>query len=145
MLENNIYELQLNIACVNVIFNYSDKGSNEMGNQQPSLFEGEKTCNKCQETKNVTEFRLTKMRGKTVRLAICLPCQAEWHRQHYEKHLELNRESNRLRASHYRSTKPENAKIAAKKYKVRKQAENTEAILSAYGRKCFCCGEDNPL
>jgi hypothetical protein len=119
--------------------------SSKMGNQQPSLFEGDKTCNKCGCVKHITEFRLTKMRGKTVRLAICLTCQAKWHREHYQKHIELNREINRKRASHYRSNKPEKAKNAAKKYRLRKQAENREKIYAAYGNKCVCCGEDNPL
>ncbi len=115
-----------------------------MGNQQPSLFEGEKICNVCRETKPITEFRLTKMRGKVVRLAICLVCQSAWHKEHYRKHLEINREANRLRAQHYRSTKPESAKRAAKKYRLKKQAENRAKIYEAYGGKCACCGEDNP-
>jgi hypothetical protein len=116
-----------------------------MENQQPSLFEGEKTCNKCGSVKPIAEFRLAKMRGKTVRLAICLCCQAEWHRQHYQKHAELKREANRLRAQHYRATKPEGSRNAARKYKRRKQAENKAAIYAHYGDKCICCGEDNPL
>lgn len=145
MLKNNIYDSQHNIACGKVIFNYGDKGSDEMENQQPSLFEGEKVCSVCKRVKPITEFRLTKNRGKQVRLALCLQCQAEWHKEHYQKNLELYKEANRKRAQHYRSIKKPSVLASAKKYRTRKIAENREAILNAYGNKCTCCGEDNPL
>jgi len=116
-----------------------------MGNQQPSLYEGEKACNKCGTIKPIEDFLLANMRSKPVRLAICKPCQSVWHKEHYQKHIELNRESNRLRAAHYRKTKPEGSRNAARKYKTRKLLENRTAIYNAYGNKCKCCGEDNPL
>jgi hypothetical protein len=103
--------------------------SSKMGNQQPSLFEGDKTCNKCGCVKHVTEFRLSKMRGKITRLAICLTCQAKWHSEHYQKHIELNRERNRMRASHYRSTKPENAKAGRKQKKYLRRIRQQVCML----------------
>jgi len=116
-----------------------------MGNQQPSLYEGEKTCSKCKETKSIVLFRLAKNRGKLVRLALCLTCQKQWHQEHYQRNIELNREANRLRASHYRLTKPESSRRASQKYKAKKLLENRQAIHVAYGSCCVCCGESDPL
>lgn len=115
-----------------------------MGNQQPSLFEGEKTCRVCEKTKDIREFRLINNRGKAYRMNICIECDREWHKEHYRKDLEATRADRKERARVYRENNREAYNAKNRRFKMLHRERDRNHIYEAYGNKCACCGETNP-
>lgn len=114
-----------------------------MGNQQPSLFEGEKSCRVCKKSKHVKKFMLYNSRGKTYRKNICLKCEKEWHRKYYYRDLEATRKRRREQARKYREKNREAYNAKNRRFKKLHRERDRNLIYEAYGNKCACCGETN--
>lgn len=119
-----------------------------------------KTCPRCKETKEDTEFHRNKKTGKLA--SYCNPCKRVWERErrvlHKEEYNERAREWRKAnpakaREAHYRWRKshPETWRAAYGRwaYKNRLEYEATrraairDEVFSAYGGyRCACCGEE---
>lgn len=119
-----------------------------MENQQPSLFEGKKTCKVCKVEKDITEFRLTHHPGYTTqrRHTTCSECLKKWSHDHYqntmtpERRKELNERERQWRKDH-----PEQTKAKAKKFHAKYNERDRRRVFAHYGGKCSCCGECEPM
>lgn len=122
-----------------------------------------KTCPRCKEPKEDTEFHRNPKTG--VLAAYCHPCKkawaAEWRARNRDKERERQREYRQknwdsAKKSQYkwREANPEKwAALQAKwrannltAYTAKKRASNRDAVFQAYGGYvCCCCGEDEPM
>ncbi len=116
-----------------------------MGNQQPSLFEGTKTCRVCGKSKDIAEFRLYNNRGKSLRKNSCIQCDAEWHKAHYANNAETIKPRNRDKANEYRRQNREEYNAKNRRFKMLHRERDRKLIYEAYGNKCACCGEANHM
>lgn len=67
-----------------------------------NLFEGERTCTRCNETKPIEEFRLRVRSGKQVRIERCRDCERADRREHYHANKDKRKRKSRagLRQAH---------------------------------------------
>ena len=114
-----------------------------MADQQPSLFEGVRTCRVCSETKEIVEFRLVKNRNRVYRSNRCLSCEKEWMRNYAASPAIRQRQNDAMRK--FRRENPEAARAHGRKWAKYTRDKNMRTVYEAYGNKCQCCGEDNPL
>lgn len=141
-----IHKFACNLIRNNVIVLYDIKLSKEskMGNQQPSLFEGTRTCKKCNATKDITEFYLTHRPGYTTqrRTRACKECLLKWQHEHYKERMTPERRSLlNARARQWRKDNPEKTKQKAKHFHAIYRDRDRKLVYEKYGDKCVCCGE----
>lgn len=112
-----------------------------MGNQQPSLNEGSKVCRRCHKTQPIEWFRLVNNSGRVYRLNTCKTCVAkqvsEYQRGNRETYNENMRRFRRENLEHVR----EYGRNSARNFRKKQCAK----VHAAYGGKCVCCGETEPL
>lgn len=113
-----------------------------MGNQQSALFEGEKKCRICKESKNIEEFILYESRGKYYRKNLCHKCERKWQRDHASKKSVLERK--RLWQKRYVEKDRDAYNEKNRRWKAAQRESDRNAIYKAYGNICACCGETNP-
>jgi hypothetical protein len=119
-----------------------------MGNQQPSLFEGSKACKICKETKGIIEFRLVKNRNRdkserVYRSSMCIECEKTYNHSLFRTN--YDRETANTKMRQYRLDNPEKARSEGRKWAKVTRDNNRAKVYAAYGDKCQCCGESNPL
>jgi len=112
-----------------------------MGNQQPSLIEDKKVCRTCHEEKLITQFRLVKNRGRIYRSNWCVTCERAWQRDYAKRHRARNREAMRR----FRRENPEHVRAQGRKWAKQVRDNQRAKVYAAYGNKCVCCGETEPL
>jgi hypothetical protein len=120
----------------------------KMGNQQPSLFEGTKVCNRCETEKPITAFRLYKGQKRSGerydrRSWLCVECERQYnydyHRRTYDK------DAQNLKMREWRKENPEAARSNGRKWAKITRDKHKDSVYTAYGNKCVCCGETEPL
>lgn len=111
----------------------------EQDNQQPSP--EKRTCKKCGETKDLTEFAKVycqKLRGRQYYQHTCLTCHAKYHR-------EKARRERAAKPEHYRAYKKkwyhENNSRARAYCRVTNTKLRDEVFAAYGGAICKCCGE----
>lgn len=116
-----------------------------MDNQQPSLFVGKtKVCRVCGKRKAIANFKIYVSRDKQYSRNICVACEKEWHKQHYQKNLVANRLVSKEAAKRYREKDRAAYNARNRGFKVKYRDRDRALIYEAYGSKCACCGEANP-
>jgi len=116
-----------------------------MDNQQPSLFVGKKkVCRVCERRMEISCFKMYVNRQKTYRKNICVDCEKEWFREHYQKNLEANRLASKASAKRFREKDRVAYNARNCRYKALYRERDRRLIYEAYGNKCACCGEKNP-
>lgn len=112
-----------------------------MGNQQPSLEVGSKVCRVCEKRKSIDSFRLLHNRGRVYRSNRCLICEAAENREYHQRNKARYRENMRR----FRKLNPEHVRAQGRKWaKVLRERQRAQ-VYAAYGGKCQCCGETEPL
>jgi len=87
-------------------------------------------CSKCHKKKNTSEFKVKSYKGKPWRGHVCLACYRAQMRVYYKKKPGV--------FTGWRKKNPERFLEIAKRYFLRLKQE----VISAYGGKCACCGEN---
>jgi len=116
-----------------------------MDNQQPSLKDTRRTCTKCGEEKELTQFNFVgkSPNGKQYRGFCCKDCTAIYNREYSKPRERKEKAKARMRERRAAGLpKPILSKLAAYQRGYRRAA--LTRVLTAYGNRCACCGEDEP-
>ncbi len=119
-----------------------------MANQQPNLFEGSKVCKVCKETKEIDEYRLVRnkyrdRRDRVYRHSMCIPCEQNYNHSLFRTN--YDREKSNARMKQWRADNPELARAHGRKWGKVVRDQQRAKVYAAYGNKCQCCEETEPL
>ncbi len=105
-----------------------------------------RVCRKCGETKPLEEFQAThKGEGKPWRRHVCNSCESMRKQGYYNANYEDIREKQNKKArKSYRDLTPEQLAERALWQRLYREKFKVQ-IFEAYGNKCACCGETEPL
>ena len=119
-----------------------------MANQQASLFEGEKRCKVCKETKGIEEFRLVHnryrdRRERVYRHSMCTECEKTYNHSLFRTNYDREKLNANMRK--WRAENPEKARAHGKKWGKYMRDKQRSQVYDHYGRQCVCCGETNEI
>ena len=112
-----------------------------MDNQQPSKVEEKATCRVCGDEKLIKEFRLYKNRNKVYRSKRCIACTAKYHSKYFAD----DKERFNTTARQKRIEQPDLVRARENEWAKKTRINARTKVYEAYGNKCACCGETEPL
>ena len=115
--------------------------SNRMDNQQPSKVEDKRTCCVCHQELPIEEFKMYKNREKMYRSWRCVSCTKKYHASYFANDKERFNATARAAREKTPDLVRERENAWAKKTRINARTK----VYNAYGNKCACCGETEPL
>jgi hypothetical protein len=113
----------------------------KMDNQQPSEVEGKTICRVCGEEKSMDNFLLYKNRDKVYRSKRCVSCTKKYHSKYFAD----DKERFNANARDQRLKNPSVVRARENEWAKKTRINARTKVYEAYGNKCSCCGETEPL